>query len=361
MSERTPVTRKKSFITLSAVSFVEKIFFIQNLGLMIRSGFSIGDALAVLGQETKSDLFKKIIAQLHADVVKGDSFANALAAHPNTFDDLFVNMVSAGEASGNLEETLRQLSIHMKKTYSLKRKIRNALFYPVLILVFMLIMGIFVFIYVIPNILNLYSGESYTIPLPTRIILVVSGFISTHALILITITIVISFILYLLWRSTPGRYAYSQFALHLPIFGTIVKKISVAGITRVLHSLIITDIPIVKSYEMISRTIGNRVYKRHLQQSSELLSKGNSIYSTLSGRPDLFDPVIAQMIKVGEDTGALDEMTSEIANFYEEEVDSTMQNLTNLIEPILMIFIGVGVGFLAVAIILPIYGLANQI
>lgn len=356
-----PKYKKRFAFTVASVPPVEKIFFVQNLGLMIRTGFSIGDALAVLGVQTKNRLLKKTIVKLHSDVIAGETFSAALAKHMEVFDELFVSMVAAGEMSGNLEETLKQITIQMKKSYSLKKKIRTAMMYPVLILVFMLIMGTLVFIFVIPKILDLYSGEQSNIPLPTRIVLTISTFIRTETLWIGVSASMVVLILYWIWRTEKGRLLMSKLLLRLPIFGAILKKIAIARIMRVLHSLITTDIPIVKGFQIIARTVGNRVYRQQLLRSSELLTKGNSIYSTIAPREDLFDPVIAQMIKVGEDTGSVDEMTDEIATFYEDEVESVMANLTVIIEPILMLVIGAGVGFIAVAIIMPIYGLVNQV
>ena len=356
-----PAEKKKFHFSLSSVPFVEKIFFVQNLGLMIKTGFSIGDALSVLAAQSKSKMLKKAVFKLQEDVVAGETFSSALQKHSNIFDELFINMVGAGEISGNLEDTLRQITVQMKKSYALKKKIRNAMIYPSLILVVMVVMGTLIFIFVIPRILDLYSGDQSTIPIPTRIVLAMSTFMREQYLLIIGGMIVFSFSFYATWKTESGRYLISKVMLRIPIFGPIIKKISIARITRILHSLIVTEIPIVRSFQIISHTVGNRIYRRHMIEASEKLTKGNSMYSTIADRADIYDPVIAQMIKVGEDTGSIDTMTEEIALFYEDEVESTMANLTVIIEPVLMIFIGLGVGFLAVAIIMPIYGLVDQI
>lgn len=352
---------KKIKFTLTSVPVVEKIFFVQNLALMIRTGFSIGDALSVLYKQTKHKGFRKVLETVRNDIVGGKSFASALGEHPTVFDDLFVSMVSAGETSGNLEGTLHEIVVQMKKTYTLKKRIRNAMMYPMLIVVLMGFMGTAVFIFVIPKVLSLYTNSNFALPLPTRVILVVSTFIQNNLLLLAVSIVSVVVFLILVWRTEPGRLFFNTIMLRTPILGKIIKQISIARISRVLNALITTDIPIVKGFQIISQTVGNRVFRKHLKEASGLLTKGNSIFSTIDSRPDLFEPVIAQMIKVGEDTGTLDEITNEIATFYEDEVDSTMANLTVIIEPVLMIFLGFSVGFLAVAIIMPIYGLVNQI
>lgn len=355
------VAKKKFTFTLTSVPLVEKIFFIQNLGLMIRTGFSIGDALQVLQKQTKHKGFKKILETIRNEVIAGKNFADALHAHPAVFDDLFINMVSAGEASGNLDQTLQQLVIQMKKAYNLKKKVRNALMYPVLILVLMVVMGTGIFIFVIPKILLLYTDGAYTLPLPTRMIIAMNDFIQGNYFLIGAVLAGIGLSLFLTWRTESGHLFFDKIMLRTPILGRILKQINIARISRLLHSLITTDIPIVKSFNIIADTIGNREFRKHLKFSSEILTKGESIFSTIDVRPDLFEPVIAQMIKVGEDTGTLDEITEEIASFYEDEVESTMSNLTVIIEPLLMVGMGLGVAFLAVAIIMPIYGLVEQI
>ncbi len=355
------MAKQKIQFRLGSVPIVEKIFFVQNLALMIRTGFSIGDALAVLQKQTKNKMFQKIIEEIHNDVVEGKNFATALQKHPHVFDELFVSMVNVGEASGNLEGSLQQIVVQTKKSYALKKKIKNAMMYPVLIFFLMIIMGVAIFLFVMPKLLDLYSGGGFDLPLPTKIIVIASTFVRENVLVMSIVLTSITTVIGLIWRTGPGKYTFHKMYLKTPVLGSVIKKINIARMTRVLHSLITTDIPIVHSFQIISRTVGNHVYRKHLMESSEALTKGDSIYSTIAARPDLFEPVIAQMMKVGEDTGTIEEITSEIATFYEEEVDSTMSNLTVIIEPLMMLAMGLGVGFLAVAVIMPIYGLVNEI
>ena len=327
---------------------------------MLKTGFSLADALTALQEQSKNRLLRTTIVQVHHDIIKGDSFSSALSKHPLVFDDLFVKMIAAGEVSGNLETTLHQLAIQLRKSYGLKRKVMQALMYPSIIVVAMIGAGTFMFIYVIPKILALYTNPD-TLPLPTRIILAMNSFIHDHGIITGIIIASLITAIVLVWRTSTGKFWIHTGLLRLPIFGKIIKKINVAKITRLLNSLIITDISIVKSFQIVTQTLGNLAYRTFLQQATEHLSKGNTIYSLLQQRPDLFDPVIAHMINVGETSGSLEQMTADIATFYEDEVDSTMNNLTTIIEPVLMIVIGLGVGFLAVAVIMPIYGLVDQI
>lgn len=355
------MAQKKFKFTVRSIPVVEKIFFVQNLALMIKTGFSIGDALHTLRQQMKSKQFAAVITDLEMSVTKGDAFSSALQRHDEVFDDLFVSMVAAGETSGNLEQTLFQLATQLKKSYALHKKIRNAMIYPVLIITVMAVVGTGMFIFVVPRILDLYTSNGYTLPLPTRIVMALSNFLTANGLLIGIILAILSVGWILFVRTEVGKFFWHRLLLHIPVVGKIIKRINVARLSRVLNSLLITDIPIVKSFQIIASTLPNRVYRRHMLNASAALAKGNSMFSTLSSRPDLFEPVVAQMVKVGEEAGVLDTMTSEIAGFYEEEVDSTMANLTVIIEPVLMVVIGAGVGFLAVAIVLPIYSLVDEI
>ncbi|EKD43192.1 MAG: Type 4 fimbrial assembly protein pilC [uncultured bacterium] len=335
--------------------------FVQNLSLMIKTGFSMGEALQTLAEQTSDRMLRTIIQTLHQDVIKGISFAAALQKHPATFDELFVNMVAAGETSGNLEKTLTQLHKQMKKSYALKRKIRNAMIYPILILSFMSVVGVGMFIFVIPKIIDLYTSSGYTLPLPTRILIAVSNFVSDNLLLLASGVAALLLGGFITLRTEAGKIIWHRILLRLPVFGRIIKKVNIAQFSRLLNSLIVTDIPIVTGLQIIAQTVGNRAYRTHLLKGVAALNRGSSISSILIERKDLYDPVVVQMIKVGEEAGVLDTMTQEIAEFYEEEVDATLSNLTVIIEPLLMIIIGIGVGFLAVSIILPIYALVEQI
>lgn len=340
---------------------MDKIFFIQNMGLMVKTGFSMSDALESLALQTKHKLFATTIMQLHHDVIAGETLANAMRKHPAVFEDLLVNMISAGEVSGNLEQTLQQLAVQLKKSYALRRKVRNAMIYPMLIFTVMIVVGVGVFTFVVPRILDLYTSNNYVLPLPTQIVLWVSKLFEENLLWFGFGAVVFVMAFVVTWRSKAGRRVADRIILHLPIVGGIVKKVMIAKFTRLLHSLIVTDIPIVKSFQIIAPTLGNAEFRDYIAHSTEQLSKGGDIHSTMLARPDLFNPVIGQMIRVGEQSGQLDTIAEEIAIFYEDDVDSVMSNLSVIIEPILMVCIGFGVGFLAVAIIMPIYALVDQI
>ena len=352
---------KKKFLTLGSVKFEEKIYFFKNLTLMLRSGFSIADAIGALAVQTKSKYFKKLLTEVSSKIVNGQSFASSLRNYPNDFDPLTVNMLEAGEQSGNLEPTLQQITIYMKKTYDLKKKIKNALIYPVVVLIMMVGMGAFMFTYVVPKILTLYEGNEDALPAPTKVVMFISNFLNNNTAVVVVMTVIGAGAFWFSLKQESTRTFYDKAILKLPIAGPVVKQISVARITRILNSLITTDVPIVQSFEMLSNTVSNRTYRAQLTSNIDNLKRGSTIASLFQARPDLYEPMITQMVEVGERSGTLQEMTSEIAEFYEAEVDSVMSNLTVIIEPLLMAFMGLGVGTIAVAVIMPIYGLVNQI
>jgi type IV pilus assembly protein PilC len=355
---------KKKFafnFSLGGVPAVQKIFFLQNLQVMVRTGFSITHALDTLALQTENKVFKRVIEEISHDVQAGTTLSNAMAKHPKVFSDLFVNMIAAGEVSGKLDEVLMRLTVQIKKEHQLISKIKGALTYPVIVVVAMVGIGIVMMVAVIPKLLTVFDSAGVTLPLPTRILIFLSNFLQ-HNLIL-TGFVVAAFIVAFRYavKTTKGRHVWHTFLLKMPIIGPILKKINLAKFTRNLSSLMKTDIPIVQTFQIIAKTIGNVIYRESMQKTAEELKKGASIAKTMEKFHFLFPPVVTQMISVGEESGTLDTISEEIANFYEEDVDQVMANLTSILEPILILILGVGVAALVVAVILPIYSLSSVI
>jgi type IV pilus assembly protein PilC len=350
-----------SSLHITTVGKVDKLFFTQNLLTMIKAGFPLDEALKTLSQQTKKKEFKNIILDLQQQVENGVSFHQSLKKYPHVFSELFISMIAAGEVSGKLEESLTQLLIQMKKSYALTKKIRNALMYPCIIIIAMIILGIGMMIFVLPNLIKLYSESGFTLPLPTRIVISISKFLIANGwwVGIVCFILIIAFIVFI--RNQTGKIVWHTIILKLPIISGIMKKINLAKMSRTMNSLIATDLPIIEDFKIIAQTLGNRIYRQHLLSSTESLKKGQSIANTLKTRPDLFPPVMTQMINVGEQSGTLDHITKELAEFYEDEVSDTMANLTVIIEPIIMLVVGAGVAFVAVSVIYPIYALVNQI
>jgi len=345
----------------SGVPTVQKIFFTQNLEVMVRTGFSLANALKTIAQQTDHKKFKEVILELQRDVESGVTFSNSLAKHPQVFSELFVNMIAAGEVSGKLDEVLKRLTIQMKKDHALVAKVKAALTYPAIVVIAMVVIGIAMMIFVIPQLLSIFSEANVQLPLPTRILIWLSNFLAKDGVFVLIGLIILIIIFNRLMKNKKFRSGYHKILLKTPIISGIIKKINLARFTRTLSSLLKTDIPIVQTFQIIAKVLGNVHYSNAMLLAADKVKQGVSIAKTLSEKPDLFPPIATQMISIGEESGTIDSISEEIANFYEESVDETMANLATIIEPVIMLILGVGVAVLAMAVILPIYSLSQTI
>ncbi len=352
---------KKFLGGLSGVSVVEKIFFTQNLEVMLRTGFSLAAALKTIGDQTENKRMKQVIINLQQDVENGIAFSTALGRHPRIFGELFVNMVAAGEASGKLDEVLKRLTDQMRKDHALIAKVRSALTYPAIVIFAMIVIGIVMMTFVIPKLLEIFADAQVQLPLPTRILIWMTHVLTSYGIFLLFGVLVIAFVLYRFKKTYRGKRFFHLVMLKMPIASKIIKNINIARFTRTLSSLLKTDIPIVQTFQIISKTLGNVYYSAAVMETSEQVKKGISIMKSLETKRELFPPIVTQMISVGEESGSLDTISEEIAKFYEEAVDQTMQNLSTIIEPVLVLFLGAAVAGLALAVILPIYSLSEAI
>ncbi|MBI5405082.1 MAG: type II secretion system F family protein [Candidatus Kerfeldbacteria bacterium] len=343
------------------VPMVQRMFFTQYLQVMIKSGFSIGRALDTLSKQTTSKYFSKIIQQIRQDVEAGMSFSKSLAKHPRVFSELYVNMVGAGEVSGKLDEVLTRLAMKMKKDHGLMSKVKGALTYPIIIIIVMIAIAIIMTVVVIPKLTEIFTESGAELPLATKVIVGLSQFLIKNGIWVAIGFMVLVAVFIRIVRTPSGKAIADGLILKTPIVGTIVRKISLARFTRSLSSLLETSIPIIETFSIISRTMGNTLYRRAVEDAGAQLKSGNAIAKVLERYPKLFPPLATQMIEVGEQSGSLDSIAGDLATFYEEEVDQTMSNLSTIIEPVLMLFLGVGVALMAISVILPIYKLSEQI
>ncbi|MBI4426476.1 MAG: type II secretion system F family protein [Candidatus Kerfeldbacteria bacterium] len=344
-----------------SVPMVQRMFFTQYLHVMIRAGFSIARALDTLAQQTNSKYFRTVIHEIRSDVEAGISFSKSLAKHPRVFSELYVNMVAAGEASGKLDEVLERLAEKMKKDHGLIAKVKGALTYPIIIIIVMIAVAILMTVVVIPKLSEIFAESGSALPLATRILIGFSNFLVHHGWLAVIAVIVLLAGLLRLVHTARGRSSVDGLLLRTPIIGPIIQKISLARFSRSLSSLLQTSIPIIDAFSIISRTMGNTRYRQALEQTGNSLKTGSSIAKNMGQFPRLFPPLATQMISIGEESGSLDTIAGELATFYEDEVDQTMSNLSSIIEPILMLLLGLGVAGMAISVILPIYSLAQQI
>jgi len=354
--------KKRSFTgilkgILGRISLIEKQIFTRHLAVMVGAGFSIHKALGTLAKQTTNQNFKKIINDLVNRIKKGETLADSLAHHPKVFNDFFISMIRVGEKGGNLEEVLKILAQYLKKEHEFRSKVRGAMFYPAVIIVAMIGIGILMMVVVMPKINAMFEELDIDLPLTTQVLMAVSGFLSRYFLIGIIALLVLLIILINFLRSKKGKYFLGWTFLKLPFFNKITKKINCARFARSLSSLMESGVPIVESLNITAQTVGNVFYAKSLIDISSGVKKGKALQESLEEYGEIYPVLVSQMIGVGEETGELSDIMKRLADFYEEEVANITENLTSIIEPILMIIIGAAVGFFAVSMIQPMYSM----
>lgn len=342
---------------LRRVSATDKMLFTRHLGIMLKAGLSFSRALTVLCEQTSNGYFKEILQTVQDDVQKGVSLGDALEKHPKVFDELFVNMIKVGETGGNLEEVLDLLYMQIKKSNELKSRVRGAMMYPAVIILAMSIVGILMMVFVLPSILAIFNDMDVELPLPTKILIFISNIIQTQGLLLLIGAIVFFTLFGMIMRTAKGKRALDFVMLHLPAIKGIVAKINMAKFCRTLSSMIASGVSIVKALEIVSRTLGNSYYRESIIKASISVQKGMTLSEFFSQTHKLYYPMMIHMIEVGEETGTLEETLKQVAEFYEDDVEQVTENMSTIIEPVLMLVIGAAVGVFAVAIIQPMYSI----
>lgn len=343
------------------VGLVDKMFFTRNLGVMINAGLPLTRALEALAEEATNVKLKSALVDINGSVIKGKSLAESLRAHEKIFGELYSNMVEVGETTGKLVLVFKLLANQMKKDHDLRRRVRGALMYPAIVVSALIGVGIMMMIYVIPALSSTIRDLGVELPITTRVVLGVSDFISAYIFFLL-----LGFLLfcYLFWRlihTGKGKEVFDTFILRVPIFGSLIKKFNAARFTRVLAYLLASGVPYVRSLEITSRVLGNSQFKHAADEAVVEIQKGKQLHTVLENHKDIFQPVVIQMIKVGEETGKITDLLLRVALFFEEDVTTTTKNLSTIIEPILMVVIGIMVAFFAVAMLQPIYGSLGNI
>ncbi|OGZ96764.1 MAG: hypothetical protein A3J10_02465 [Candidatus Sungbacteria bacterium RIFCSPLOWO2_02_FULL_54_10] len=343
------------------VSLVEKMFFARNLGVMVGAGLPLTRALDALRQEANNPKFKRVIADINAAVVKGRSFAEGLRLHEKVFGDLVINMVEVGETTGKLTLVLKLLANQMKRDHTLKKRVRGAMMYPAIIMIALTGVGTLMMYYVVPTIAATIKELGVPLPLTTRIIMGISDLLVHYGLY---VAIGVTGLVWLAWRllkTEKGRRLFDTAILRVPIFGPLVRKFNTARFCRTLSYLSTSGVPIMKSLDITGGVLGNALFRDLVRGSAADIQKGKPLATALGGNPRIFQPLVIQMIAVGEETGKIAEMLLRLALFFEEEVNGVTKNLSTIVEPILMIVIGIAVGFFAVSMLQPIYGSLGSI
>ena len=334
--------------------------FTRQLATMIDAGLPLVQSLDILSSQQDHKVFKNIIREIREDVESGSTFAGALKKHPSTFDELYTNLVVAGEEGGILDNILNRLSNYIEKAEALKKKVKSAMIYPAIIVSVAILVVIILMIFVIPVFETIFKSAGQSLPLPTLIVLTMSKIIKKYIVVIIPAAILLIFLFRKFYKTEAGKTLIDRLLLKVPVFGMLLKKVAVARFARTLGTLVSSGVPILDGLLIVSKTAGNRTIETALMSARASIREGETIAEPLS-RSNIFPPMVTQMISVGESTGALDSMLTKIADFYDDEVDVAVSNLTSLLEPFLMIFLGVVIGGVVIAMYLPIFQMASAI
>ena len=346
--------------TTGAIAMRDVVIFTRQFSTMINSGLPLVQALDILSKQTENKALSAVTRQVVFDVESGHTVADALAKHPKAFSDLYVNMVAAGEAGGILDTILMRLATFMEKNDSLVRKVKGAMIYPGVIFSVAAIAISVLLIFVIPVFQSMFASVNLVLPLPTRIVITMSNVLRTGWW-MFGLGGFIGFHLFKRYYATPGgHFRIDKLLLSVPVLGDVLRKSAVSRFTRTLGTLISSGVSILDGLEITAKTAGNRVIQDAIMASRSSIAGGDTISAPLA-KSAVFPPMVISMIAVGEQTGGLDEMLSKIADFYDEEVDAAVSNLLSLLEPLMIVFLGVVVGGMVVAMYLPIFDMINAV
>jgi type IV pilus assembly protein PilC len=345
------------FSGISPVSLTDKLMFTRNLQVMISAGVSLPKALETLSLQAKSKRFQKALLDIGEKISKGNSFSQALEKYRNIFPELYLQMIKVGEESGTLEQSLKNLALHMEREHEIKTKIKSALIYPAVIISVMIIIAILMLILVVPQLAEMFEELNIELPFTTKLVIGLGEFLSNNILLLLLIFILFFLVLRFLLMTNLGKRAKDAILLKLPIIGPLVKKINSSYMVRTLSLLIASGISFVRSLEIVGGVLPNVYFSQAISEAKNKVQKGEKLSAVLKKYPQLFPKSVFQMIEVGEETGETSKVLAELADFFEEEVSIATKNLVAIIEPLLMVFIGAVVGFFAISMIQPIYSM----
>lgn len=361
LQEKSSFDWKTYLQGFGSVGLKDKIAFIQNLGLLLKSGVSAPRAMRIIAKQTNNGKFRGIVDGLSSAVESGKSMHEAMAQYPKVFSHIFLSMVEVGELSGNLETSLEYLHIQLQREADLKSKTKGAMIYPAVIITAMVIIGTLLAIFVLPSLTATFKDYDMELPIMTKIVIFISDFMAAHAILVIggMIGTVIAVLLGL--RTVPGKRILAAIVLNFPMISPIAKKINIARFARILGSLMKSGISVVQGLEVTSDALSNVYYQEVLVDTAESVKLGQPLTESLAKHEKLFPFLVTQMISIGEETGNLEEILEQLAAHNEAEIDETMKNVSSIIEPLLLLVIGGVVGFLAMALIMPIYNIGSAI
>ena len=336
------------------------VIFTRQLSTMIDAGLPLVQSLEILSGQQENPTFKKVLVEIKTDVETGSTFADAMKKHPKIFDNLYCNMIDAGEVGGILDTILSRLADFMEKSMALKKKVKGAMTYPVICLCISFVITAVILIFVVPVFSKMFADFGSALPVPTQIVVNMSEWFKSNFIFIGGGIFAFIVIFKKIYATEKGRKQIDVLSLKMPVFGPLIRKIAVAKFTRTLGTMLQSGVPILDSLTVVGKTAGNKVIEESVFRVAESIAEGRAIAEPLE-ETGVFPSMVVQMINVGEATGALDTMLSKIADFYDEEVDQAVENMTSMIEPFMMVFLGGLIGGLVIAMYLPIFKMASVV
>ncbi len=346
---------------LSSISLEEKVLFCRNLSGMLTAGLSLYRALEVLKKQSTKKKMTDVLTALLEEIDRGGTLSQGMEKFPKVFSTLFIAMVKAGEESGSLPKILKEIGESLEKTYTLNRKIKGAMMYPAVILSLIFVAGILMFIFVVPTITKMFKEFGTELPASTKLVVWFSDTLTGHPILIIGGILAIGGFITWFFRRPFMQPIIDYALLHFPLFGPMVKEVNAARTARTLSSLLASGVPVTRAFAITHDVLQNVYYKRLIERATSDVEKGQPISAPFKEHTELYPVMVGEMIEVGEETGRLSDMLSDIATFYETEVDQKTKDLSTIVEPLLMVVIGIAVGFFAVAMLSPMYSLVDAI
>ncbi|HET8574977.1 MAG TPA: type II secretion system F family protein [Candidatus Paceibacterota bacterium] len=346
---------------LATVKLREKIIFARNLAAMVEAGLPMSRALSVLRRQTKNAKMQKMLDEFAQNIESGNTLSSGLAKYPKIFPELFVAMVRAGEQSGTLPQSLEVVGNQLEKSYNMRKKITGAMIYPSIVISAMVVIGILMFIFVVPTLTSTFSSLGAQLPASTRMIIAVSNFLAKDTVLALGLIIAVIIGVFLFFRTERGKRTYHFCVLYVPVIKNIVKESNAAYMSRTFSSLLASGVEVIEALKITRQVVPNVYFRKVIDEAIICVEKGEPIHQAFAEHDNLFPLLVGEMMEVGEETGQLIKMLERLAIFYEGEVEIATKDMSTIIEPILMLVIASAVGFFAVSMITPIYSLSNSI
>ncbi len=362
-----PVVKEKPKDLLANISIFKPkvsgkdiVIFTRQLSTMINAGLPLVQGIEILEKQQSNPTFKTALGEIRQDVEAGSTLADSMRKKPKVFDNLFTNMIEAGETGGILDTILGRLATFMEKSMALKKKIKGAMTYPTICLAISLLILVIILVFVVPVFSKMFEDFGSSLPMPTQIVVNLSEFFKSNILYIIMAFFLVVMIIKKIYGTEKGRFSIDKGLLHAPVIGILLRKVAVAKFTRTLSTMLQSGVPILEALQVVAKTAGNKVIEKAVFRVGDSIAEGRPIAEPLE-ECGVFPNMVVQMINVGETVGALDAMLEKIADFYDEEVDQAVENLTAMIEPFMMVFLGGMIGGLVVAMYLPIFKIASVV